>query len=107
MISKSSLCALSVSVIILFGVTACDRNPYNVNLSGIECDLTVRDLGREIFETPPNALSAKADTLKLEYGNALSTYSSVIGLEIRQMRSGRQLLSFLPLTCRISLYGMR
>jgi len=80
MISKSALCTLSVSVIILFGVTACDRNPYKVNLSGIECDLTVRDLGREIFETPPNALSAKADTLMLEYGNALSTYSSVIGL---------------------------
>lgn len=80
MISKSALCTLSVSVITLFGVTACDRNPYKVNLSGIECDLTVRDFGREIFETPPNALSNKADTLMLEYGPALSTYSSVIGL---------------------------
>ena len=80
MISKSVHFTLSASVIILLCVTACDRNPYKVNLSGIECDLTMRDLGREIFETPPNALSDKADTLRLEYGNALSTYSSVIGL---------------------------
>ncbi|MFZ0472607.1 MAG: hypothetical protein WAL94_08335, partial [Bacteroidales bacterium] len=80
MTSKSVLFALSASVIIFFGATACDRNPYKVNLSGIECDLTVKDLGREIFETPPHALADKADTLKLEYGDALRTYSSVIGL---------------------------
>ncbi len=80
MTSKSSIFGLSLSVILLFGVSACDRNPYKVNLSGIDCDLTVRNLGSEIFETPPHMLSDKADTLKLEYGNALNTYSSVIGL---------------------------
>jgi hypothetical protein len=80
MTSKSALFILSASVIIFFGVTACDRNPYKVNLSGIECDLTVKDLGREIFETPPHALADKAETLKVEYGKALRTYSSVIGL---------------------------
>jgi hypothetical protein len=80
MISKSAFLKLSVSVIILFGVAACDRNPYKVNLSGTECDLTLRDLGSEIFDTPPHALADKADTLRLEYGSALTTYSSVIGL---------------------------
>jgi hypothetical protein len=80
MISKSSLCTLTASTILFIIIPACDRNPYKVNLSGIECDLTVRDLGREIFETPPHLLSAKADTLNIEYGNALGTYSSVIGL---------------------------
>jgi hypothetical protein len=80
MISKSALFALSASLIILSGSTACNRDPYKVNLSGIECDLTLRDLGREIFETPPHELADKAETLKVEYGDALRTYSSVIGL---------------------------
>ncbi len=64
MISKSALFTLSASLIVLFTVTACDRNPYKVNLTGIECDLTVRDLGRDIFETQPYALSDKADIIK-------------------------------------------
>jgi len=80
MISKSALFRLSASIILLFTTAACVRNPYKVNLSGTECDLTLRDLGSEIFETPPYALSDKADTLKLKYGHALQTYSSVIGL---------------------------
>jgi hypothetical protein len=80
MLPKSALFRFSASVILLSVITACVRNPYEVNLSGIECDLTVRDLGREIFETPPHLLSDKADTLRLEYGNALKTYSAVIGL---------------------------
>jgi hypothetical protein len=107
MISNSARFTLSASVILLFCVTACDRSPYKVNLSGIECDLTVRDLGREIFETPPHELSDKADTLRLEYGKTLSTYKNSHRSEIRQMNNGRQLLFFLPLTFRISHYGMR
>lgn len=77
---KALLSILSISVIQVTFTTACVRNPYKADLKGIECDLTVRDLGREIFETPPNELAAKADSLKLEYGNALDTYSQVIGL---------------------------
>ena len=67
-------------IVNLLVVIACRRDPYKVNLTGIECDLQVRDLGRDIFETPPNELAAKADTLRLEYGSALRTYSAVIGL---------------------------
>jgi hypothetical protein len=77
---KEFLLKMTLSVALVTGVTACVRNPYKVNLSGIECDLTVRDLSCEIFETPPNELSAMADTLKHEYGTALDTYSRVIGI---------------------------
>lgn len=67
-------------LIIILSTAACVRNPYKVNISGIDCDLNVKDLGSEIFETAPPDLNAKADTLKHEYGRALSTYSTVIGL---------------------------
>ena len=67
-------------VVTLLVVVSCHRDPYKVNLSGIEYDLQIRDLGRDIFETPPNELAAKADSLKLEYGSVLRTYSTVIGL---------------------------
>lgn len=59
---------------------ACVRNPYKADLKGIECDLTIKDLGSDIFDTPPNEIGAKADTLKKEYGRALNTYSTVVGL---------------------------
>lgn len=77
---KANLSKLSLAVMVLAVMSSCVRNPYKVNLKGIECDLTVRDLGKDIFETPPNELGAKADTLKMEYGRALNTYSSVVGL---------------------------
>ena len=80
MIHVASFFRLAGSVLLILAVTACRRDPYKVNLSGIECDLSVRDLGRDIFETPPNELAEKAEWLKLEYGSALSTYSTVIGL---------------------------
>lgn len=70
----------SVLLLILMLIISCRRDPYKVNLSGIECDIVIRDLGGEVFETPPNEMAAKADDLKLEYGKALETYSRVIGL---------------------------
>ena len=67
-------------VVSLLVVVSCQRDPYKVNLSGIECDLQIRDLGSEIFETPPNELAALADSLRLGYGSVMRTYSTVIGL---------------------------
>jgi hypothetical protein len=67
-------------IVVLLVFFACRRDPYKVNLSGIECDIQIKDLASDIFDTPPNELAAKADTLRLEYGSALRTYSSVIGL---------------------------
>jgi len=80
MIHNASFSRFTVPLLLLMVVTSCHRDPYRVNLSGIEIDLSVRDLGRDIFETPPNEMAARADWLKLEYGNALKTYSTVIGL---------------------------
>jgi hypothetical protein len=77
---KAFLLKLSLPLMVIAVIAGCVRNPYNVKLKGIECDLTIRDLGRDIFETPPNELEAKADTLRKEYGRALNTYSTVVGL---------------------------
>jgi len=59
---------------------SCRRDPYRVNISGIDLNLEIRDLAGDIFGTPPNEMAAKADSLKREYGRVLNTYSSVIGL---------------------------
>ncbi|MCU0379366.1 MAG: hypothetical protein MUC78_14020 [Bacteroidales bacterium] len=72
--------SITAAVLILLVSAACVRNPYKVNVSGIKCDLSVRDLAQEIFETAPPDLSDLADTLRKEYGRALTTYSTVIGL---------------------------
>ncbi|MCK7536922.1 MAG: hypothetical protein MZV63_41165 [Marinilabiliales bacterium] len=80
MIIKAIVRQIVAAVLILQVTAACVRNPYEVNVSAIECDLSVRNLAGEIFETSPPDLSARAETLKEEYGRALTTYSTVIGL---------------------------
>jgi len=71
------LIILIVSLLVFAG---CRHDPYKVNLSGIECEVQIKDLGSDIFDTPPNELASKADSLRLVYGSALRTYSSVTGL---------------------------
>lgn len=68
------------ALFIVFLSAACARNPFRVDLTGIDCKVTVRDLGSEIFDTPPPQLSAKADTLRNTFGKALNVYSNVLGL---------------------------
>lgn len=77
---KAIVRALTCGLVIIHVATSCVRNPYEVNISGIECDLSVRNLASDIFETAPPDLSARADTLIQEYGRALTTYSTVLGL---------------------------
>ena len=67
-------------VLLLMLLASCRRDPYRVNLSGIEYDLAIRDLGSEIFETPPNEMAARVEELKIKYGSVLDTYSRVLGL---------------------------
>ena len=66
--------------LLLMLLISCRRNPYKVDISGIEYNLVIKNLGSEIFETPPNEMAARADELKLEYGSVIDTYSRVVGL---------------------------
>lgn len=72
--------AILILFVLIIFVSSCRRDPYRVNVSGIQLDLEIRDLGSDIFGTPPNEMAAMADSLKLRYGSALETYSTVIGL---------------------------
>jgi len=71
------LISLSLFVIMLLG---CKRDPYSVNVGKIECDIEIKDLGKDIFETSPPSLGMMADSLRVSYGTALATYSTVVGL---------------------------
>lgn len=77
---RKSLNRAAIVIMILVTMISCRHNPYTVNLNGIECNIEFRNLAGDIFETPPNELLERADTLKAEYGKALEVYSSVIGL---------------------------
>jgi len=72
--------SFTFALLIVILSTACMRNPFRVDLTGVECNVTVRDLGSEIFDTPPPQLSAKADTLSKTFGRALKVYSNILGL---------------------------
>lgn len=71
---------LFAAIFIVSLLAGCIRNPYKVDVSNIECNIHIRDLGRDIFETPPPLLGVKADSLRISYGKALNTYSEVIGI---------------------------
>ncbi len=70
----------TILVLFILITGSCRRDPYRVNLSGIDLSLEIRDLGGDIFSTPPNEIGSKAEDLKQEYGRVLETYSKVIGL---------------------------
>lgn len=76
----TTLITNAVLVLVIITTASCRRDPYRVNLSGIDLNLEIRDLGGDIFGTPPNEMASKADELKQEYGRILTTYSKVIGL---------------------------
>ncbi|HNT92648.1 MAG: hypothetical protein H6545_03730 [Bacteroidales bacterium] len=76
----ASLVTLTTAFLILIVTASCRRDPYKVNLTGIEVEVDIRDLAGDIFGTPPNEMADRAETLKQEYGSALETYSTVIGL---------------------------
>lgn len=73
----AGLFILSLTIVLTSG---CKRDPFRVNLSGIQCDIKIKDLGKEIFETPPPQLSAKADSLLKTWAGPIRTYSTVVGL---------------------------
>ncbi len=77
LVARAGKILLLISAVALF---SCRHNQYKVNISGIELQLQMRDLGGDIFNTPPNELAAKAEYLKSEYGDLLKTYSAVTGL---------------------------
>lgn len=76
----AKLIVIPFLVLLAIFSSSCRRDPYQVNISGIDLDLGIRDLGSEIFGTPPNEIASKADSLIIEYGNAMKTYSAVTGL---------------------------
>lgn len=76
----ATISAILLSFLLIMLTASCRRDPYRVNVSAVKLDLEIRDLGSDIFNTPPNEMAAKADSLKLRYGRALGTYSTVIGL---------------------------
>jgi hypothetical protein len=80
MVARVMFSRMFVLLFIMSISAGCVRDPFRVNLAGIECDITVKELGSEIFETPPPELGTKADSLKIKYGRALTTYSTVLGL---------------------------
>lgn len=68
--------------VILFIVMSfgCEHNRFRLYVSAINCEISIKDLGSDIFDTPPPKLEAKADVLRANYGSALTTYSTVVGL---------------------------
>ncbi len=72
--------AIFISGLLIILFTGCDKKPYRVDISGIKYDLVIKDLGDDIFNTPPPELPLVIDSLKARYGDIITTYSRVLGL---------------------------
>jgi hypothetical protein len=72
--------ALIFSGLLLVLLPGCNRNHFNVDISGVHYDLKLMDLGGDIFNIAPPELAATVDPLKVKYGDVLQVYSMVLGL---------------------------
>ncbi|HNX67081.1 MAG TPA: hypothetical protein PKH02_09385 [Bacteroidales bacterium] len=71
---------LFLSLLLVIGITGCKKNSFNVDISGIKYNLTIRDLGADIFNLSPPEVAAAVEPLKAEYGDILQSYSLALGL---------------------------
>lgn len=74
-----------IKVIVLSALTmailaGCKRDTFNVDISGVHYNLKIRDLGSDIFNTPPSDAAQSVEPLKAKYGDILRVYSMVLGL---------------------------
>jgi hypothetical protein len=71
---------LLLLVLLTAGFSGCRKNTFNVDISGIKYNLTIKDLGSDIFNIPPPDLAAAVEPLKARYGDILQSYSLALGL---------------------------
>jgi len=66
--------------VILLTLSACKRDEYRVNISGIELDMKIRRLEQDLFSVNPNEITGKIPELKARYGRFLQLFSYVINI---------------------------
>jgi hypothetical protein len=70
-----------ISGLLIILSAGCNKNPYNVDISGVKYNLVIKDLEGDIFNTPPARLPLILDSIKGKYGDIITTYSRALGLD--------------------------
>jgi len=72
---------ITIIALALFSVSAilsCKRNPYEVDVSSIEADISINRLEKDLFEMDPLLIPDAVPELKEKYGGFLQLFSYVI-----------------------------
>jgi hypothetical protein len=67
-------------VLLLVGTSACRKNHFKVDISGIEAQVNIKRLEQDLFSGSPNDLGEKVSFLKEKYDGFLQLFSYVINI---------------------------
>lgn len=81
--------------IVLLPSSGCKRNHYKVNTSGIEADIEIKRLEKDLFTIDPANILDSIPDIKAEYGNFLQLFSYVINTgDINDPEFGEYIVNF-------------
>jgi len=97
---------LIVIILILIPIISCKRNPYRVNLEGIEYEVTISRLEKELFDGDPGTLSGRKDELIREFGGFINLFGYVINIgDIEDEQWTNNLASFVTDKINYEVYS--
>jgi hypothetical protein len=70
---------LFIAIVLVLG-PSCSRNRYRVNLSGIEADIAIKRLEKDLFAVNPLEMQREVPALTGKYGSFLQLFSYVINI---------------------------
>ncbi|HKK43832.1 MAG TPA: hypothetical protein VJ963_15560 [Bacteroidales bacterium] len=92
---KKILLALLVLTVLISVVISCKRNPYKINTSGINVDIKIKRLEKDLFSLNPDQIISSVPALKAKYGSFLQLFSYVINTgDINENSFGDLLVRF-------------
>jgi hypothetical protein len=77
---KIRIVVTALTVLLIAGTSACKRNHFKVDTSGIEVQVNIKRLEQDLFSGTPNDLREKVPSLKEKYDGFLQLFSYVINI---------------------------
>lgn len=75
---QNNLMRLLSVLLMALALVSCRKNHYKVNTSGIDVNIEVKRLEKDLFELDPAQIPEAVPSLKQKYGNSLQFFSFVI-----------------------------
>ncbi|HUS86087.1 MAG TPA: hypothetical protein VMW32_06885 [Bacteroidales bacterium] len=95
-----------VLILIFIPFISCKKNPYRINLKGIEYEVAISRLEKELFDGDPGTLSERKNELIEEFGEFINLFGYVINIgDIEDEQWANHLVSFVTDKTNYEVYN--